>query len=344
MRTESLATLDTPTRDRVLARSYQLLISMAPMVPAIEHIFTASLAVCHFGPTYPLLVSPWLPLALCDALGRGPVSIVLPRGTRLRAMPRLLRGVSHVLLTPWKGEPLVVGSGSLLSVASELLLRSPLLVQEYVADTSAHTASVALPIADADDRTEAPSASLELSEVDISDTMASAGADITWSQPSPAPAHEQPEVGSAPAEALAIQRALDLSASIGAVQLVRLPRTSDEGTRGEATARWLPLCLHFGLPLSDVPTCDSACAAIASRRLFSNASMASHGASLAALLGRVEKCVSFGQIESVGHAPEEAVEMAEAEDVMSDEGAYPPTPLCFDGARLTQLGDVDELY
>ena len=72
--------------------------------------------------------------------------------------------MGHVLLTPWKGEPLVVGSGSLLSVASELLLRSPLLVQEYVADTSAHTASVALPIADADDRTEAPSASLELSE------------------------------------------------------------------------------------------------------------------------------------------------------------------------------------
>ena len=95
VRTESLATLDTPTRDRVLARSYQLLISMAPMVPAIEHIFTASLAVCHFGPTYPLLVSPWLPLALCDALGRGPVSIVLPRGTRLRAMPRLLRGVGR---------------------------------------------------------------------------------------------------------------------------------------------------------------------------------------------------------------------------------------------------------
>ena len=104
VRTESLAALDRTTRDRVLHRSYALLISMAPMVPAVEHIYTASLPVHHFGPSHPLQTSPWLLLALCQAMGRGARAAVLPRGSRLRALPRVLRGCSHILIVPWSGE------------------------------------------------------------------------------------------------------------------------------------------------------------------------------------------------------------------------------------------------
>ena len=345
VRTESLATLEPSTRDRVLARSYELLISMAPMVPSIEHIFTPSLAVAHFGPTYHLLVSPWVPIALCQAMGRGPVSFVLPRGTRLRALPRLLHGVSHVLLTPWKGEPLVIGTGSLLSVASELLLRSPLLVQEHVADVAALTASVALPLdsshdGGADERPASPGTS----EFDISDAMASGGAGGVQELRFDAhAAAAEDEEGSAAKEALALQRVLELDASIGIVQLVRLPRTG-EAPAGELKPRWLPLCVHFGLPLSDVQSCDAACAAIAAHKLFTAESIARHAAALSALLGRVEKCVSFAQLEMMEEEPEEDAMTADEELSLGDEGAYPPTPLLFDGAELRQLSDVAELY
>jgi hypothetical protein len=71
VRTESLATLDGATRARVLQRQYALLVSMAPMEPLCEHVYTAGLPVMHFGPTFSLLTSPWLQLALYTALGSG---------------------------------------------------------------------------------------------------------------------------------------------------------------------------------------------------------------------------------------------------------------------------------
>ena len=89
VRTESLATLDVQTRDRVLLRSYALLISMAPMEPVCEHIYTAELPISHFGPKFALLTSPWLQMHLYSALGCGPPSILLPRGSRLRVIPEV---------------------------------------------------------------------------------------------------------------------------------------------------------------------------------------------------------------------------------------------------------------
>ena len=44
-------------------------------------------------------------------------------------------------------------------------------------------------------------------------------------------------------------------------------------------------------PLSDVPRCETACDAIAARRLFAAESLAAHTAALAALLARVQATV-----------------------------------------------------
>ena len=161
VRTESLATLDGATRARVLQRQYALLVSMAPMEPLCEHVYTAGLPVMHFGPTFSLLTSPWLQLALYTALGCGPPSILLPRGARLRRVPEGLRPYSHLLLTPWGGEPAVTSTSHLLSVAAELLTRAPLLVQAYVADASAGTARLPMPVADA---AETPKAATNLGQ------------------------------------------------------------------------------------------------------------------------------------------------------------------------------------
>ena len=352
VRTESLATLDPSTRDRVLQRSYALLISMAPMVPSSEHIFTPSLDVHHFGPIFPLLTSPWLPLVLSEAVGRGPVSVVLPRGARLRALPRALRGCTHVLLVPWKGESLVVGVGSLLSVASELLLRSALLLQEHVADVAKHTASVALPLADdelaaATEAIGAPAAAEDSAEIEISVELDLSNATGEASPPArpekkvsaaTAGAKMIADEDSARAEALALQRALGLGASIGVVQLVRLPRAKE--------ARWLPMGVDFGLPLSDAPTCEAACAAIAARRLFASESLAQHAASLGSLVERVQRCVSAAQFnspEGEEEADSDDEAMLEEEEAAVDE-ASPPRPLLFDGTRLQQLREVLDLY
>ena len=59
--------------------------------------YGAALPVHHFGPSHPLHTSPWLLLALSQALGRGARAVVLPRGARLRALPRVLRGVQGTL-------------------------------------------------------------------------------------------------------------------------------------------------------------------------------------------------------------------------------------------------------
>ena len=370
VRTESLASMSTATRDRVLVRSYALLISMAPMVPAAELIFTPSLPVAHLGPTYALLASPWLPIAVCEAMGRGPVAVVLPRGTRLRALPRALRGCTHVRIVPWAGEPLVVAVSSILSVVSELLLRSPLLVQEYVADATASTASVALPITDeangdhrpgsgpagsdggpegyrhgdvlnngAGDGTgnAPPTATGEAHRPsDLSDgggaNGAGAGATAPVAAPVAAPASASAAAGPpAHDEALALQRALGLEYSIGRVELVRALR--------DGGAVWLPTGIHFGLALSNVHMCRAACEAISSRQLFTLTNLEKHASSLAALLARVERCV-----ERCASAVQCSDGEAMADEVGEDEDEPSPScPLFFDGTQLLKLGQVSEL-
>ena len=92
--------------------------------PALDHLD-------HLGPSSPLLTSPWLQLYLFHTGAAGPPSLVLRRGTRLRAIPRSLRGYADVALTPWGGETAHVKTSSLLSVACDMLLRAPLLLQAH---------------------------------------------------------------------------------------------------------------------------------------------------------------------------------------------------------------------
>lgn len=361
VRTESLSTLDNATRDRVLSRSYCLLISMAPMVPAIEHIYSHALPIHHFGPTHRLLTSPWLMLSIWAAMGRGPRCVVLPKGTRLRVLPRALLGCSFALVVPWVGEPMSVAVGSLLSLVAELLLRTPLLLQAHVAPSAEsggggrgrakpdRVVSVALPVgvptAAADGRGE------QAEEVEQQEGE---GADVEAY-------HEDEEAGSARAAALAVQRAFFLDHTIGTLTLVQLPLASSEvdsaesggvaaegrpdaatkGVEEERSTRmhWVPTALHFGLPLSDVPTVQAAFAAIAQRKLLGEASLQSHAKALDSLLASVRSCAKIavdpdaggdepgleekGGSDAVGLLPEDA-----------DDDAYPEIPLVFDGTVL----------
>ena len=278
MRTESLATLDGATRARVLQRQYALLVSMAPMEPLCEHVYTAGLPVMHFGPTFSLLTSPWLQLALYTALGCGPPSILLPRGARLRRVPEGLRPYSHLLLTPWGGEPNVTSTSHLLSVAAELLTRAPLLVQAYVADASAGTARLPMPVADAAETLESPPAAtpspaMPTGEGSTRTDTEAEGAHEDAHEGDHDGAHEgahedASRYGEGPhAAARRVMHALGLESSIGMLQLVRVQAAADAG--GPPSTAWVPLMLHFGLPLCDVPTCEAVCAQVRQRLLFS---------------------------------------------------------------------------
>ena len=302
VRTESLATLDGATRARVLQRQYALLVSMAPMEPLCEHVYTAGLPVMHFGPTFSLLTSPWLQLALYTALGCGPPSILLPRGARLRRVPEGLRPYSHLLLTPWGGEPTVTSTSHLLSVAAELLTRAPLLVQAYVADASAGTARLPMPVADAAETPKAatnlghnlgriadapetprlesppaatPSPAMPTGEGSTRTDTEAEGAHEDAHEGAHDGAHEGAHEdasraggGEGPhAAARRVMHALGLESSIGMLQLVRVQAATDAG--GPPSTAWVPLMLHFGLPLCDVPTCEAVCAQVRQRLLFS---------------------------------------------------------------------------
>ena len=300
VRTESLATLDGATRARVLQRQYALLISMAPMEPLCEHVYTAGLPVTHFGPTFSLLTSPWFQLALYTALGCGPPSILLPRGTRLRRVPDGLRLYSHLLLTPWGGEPVVSSTSHLLSVAADLLTRAPLLVQAYVADASAGTARLPMPVADAPETpkaaanlgqnlgqiADAPEAPLlEAPPAALPSLAIPTGEGITRAETESDGAHDGASRGEGPhaaasgahedasrgegphAAARRVMHALGLESSIGMLQLVHVHAKAEAG--GPPRTAWVPLMMHFGLPLCDVPTCEAVCAQVRQRLLCS---------------------------------------------------------------------------
>ena len=288
VRTESLATLDGATRARVLQRQYALLISMAPMEPLCEHVYTAGLPVTHFGPTFSLLTSPWFQLALYTALGCGPPSILLPRGTRLRRVPDGLRLYSHLLLTPWGGEPVVSSTSHLLSVAADLLTRAPLLVQAYVADASAGTARLPMPVADAPETpkaaanlgqnlgqiADAPEAPLlEAPPAALPSLAIPTGEGITRTETESDGAHEDASRGEGPhAAARRVMHALGLESSIGMLQLVHLQLDhvhAKAEAGGPPRTAWVPLMMHFGLPLCDVPTCEAVCAQVRQRLLCS---------------------------------------------------------------------------
>jgi hypothetical protein len=343
------------------------------MVPSSEHIFTAPLTAAQFGPTYPLLVSPWLSLAIWAHLRRGPRAVVLPRGARLSALPRVLRGCSHLQLVPWSGEAHVVAVGDLLSVVAELLLRSAVLVHEHAPDARA-VANVALPLTD-DADTDADVSDADFSDVDGNadaadpadaadsadaadaadaadgpDTAAVDVSDASATAPAAAPAEpapaDPPSADPARSEALAVQKSLALSHSVGIVKLVRLPRPAAAcggvASEGARSCRWLPLCIDFGLPLATPEACEAACAAMAARHLFADESLRRHAAAIEGLRALVERCVADTWREVMAEEGGAADEEEESDGERA--AASPPTPLLFDGTRLCQLREAADLY
>lgn len=83
LRCESLASLDDESRQRVLAKNYSVLFSMAPYNSSGDTLNSppvTSDAPFHVGPALPEMNSPWFKFFLYDLIGQGPPSLILPKG------------------------------------------------------------------------------------------------------------------------------------------------------------------------------------------------------------------------------------------------------------------------
>uniref|UniRef100_A0A915CDR7 Protein FAM91A1 n=1 Tax=Parascaris univalens TaxID=6257 RepID=A0A915CDR7_PARUN len=129
IRGESLLSLDHATRLRLISKTYRLLVSMAPLCAEACPLSTPS--VPHFGPAVAEVCSSWFRLYIYTILGEGPVSMYIPKGTRLCSLPRVFWTSSRLLLTTAAHEPVIVSIDCCLSTLNDTLQTHAVFLQEY---------------------------------------------------------------------------------------------------------------------------------------------------------------------------------------------------------------------
>ncbi|CAP36989.2 Protein CBG19722 [Caenorhabditis briggsae] len=138
VRGESLYTLDAKSRQRVLAKSYGILVAMAPL--CIEACAIPINSVPFIGPPNPETCSPWFRLSIYSACSSGPSSVFLPHGTRLLTLPRLLQNQigsknCRILVSSAKHEPHIITAQNALFALNDMLVYSSIFVQSVPPDS-----------------------------------------------------------------------------------------------------------------------------------------------------------------------------------------------------------------
>ncbi|KAI5636116.1 hypothetical protein NE865_11215 [Phthorimaea operculella] len=137
LRCEALHALHHHQRARLLTTKYRLAISTAPLCREARAGAAAG-ALPHIGPAPQEATTPWMRLYLYHVAGYGPPTLLLTKGTFLRAVPRLLLGYSRLLVVWWGAETALEGaatvSGALpaagaLAAANTALRRGPVMLQ-----------------------------------------------------------------------------------------------------------------------------------------------------------------------------------------------------------------------
>lgn len=126
---------------------FRLLVSMAPLSREVSPV--TSYAPPHLGPAVPEVNSTWFKLYLYHMTGYGPPSLLLPKGTVLKQLPRLFLGFSRLLVTTWCQEPTVLNVSNIMHVNSALQYSS-VLIQAYGVMSPAETIIIPFPIEDKD--------------------------------------------------------------------------------------------------------------------------------------------------------------------------------------------------
>ncbi|EYB82835.1 hypothetical protein Y032_0349g3190 [Ancylostoma ceylanicum] len=129
LRGESLLSLDKESLIRVLAKSYGIVVSMAPL--SCDACTVPSSSLPFIGPPVPEACSPWMRLAIYLATGSGPASVYIPKGTRLSRLPPAIAHSPRLLVTSTSHEPQHMPTHNALIALNDILLTTPLFVQQY---------------------------------------------------------------------------------------------------------------------------------------------------------------------------------------------------------------------
>ena len=92
LRCESLAGLDDESKQRILAKNYSILISMAPLSGPGDFNNSPPItcdAPFHFGPAIPEINSVWFKLYLYKMIEDGSACLLIPHGHRINTLPEV---------------------------------------------------------------------------------------------------------------------------------------------------------------------------------------------------------------------------------------------------------------
>ncbi|KAI6179463.1 Protein FAM91A1 [Aphelenchoides besseyi] len=128
IRGESLLNLDERARQRMIQKSYRLLLSMTPI--SSEACAFSQVIIPHIGCPVVEMASPWFRLYVYNLIKNGPTSLYISLGTCLRTLPKQLKA-KRLITTSGNHEPIVLLADSSLVQLSENLLSSSIFVQEY---------------------------------------------------------------------------------------------------------------------------------------------------------------------------------------------------------------------
>jgi len=134
LRYESLSSLDSVIRQRVIERNYHILISMAPI--SAETLYSPFNSIDFLGPCLQEMNSVWMKFYLYQLIGNGPPSLLLPKGSRLNQLPICLRQFEKFLITTWNHEPTYISNVNILLSINDALLHSAVLIQGYTLNGS----------------------------------------------------------------------------------------------------------------------------------------------------------------------------------------------------------------
>jgi len=147
VRCESLQSLDQNTLSRLLHKNYSLLVCMAPLTHQLRVLGSPSMCPPVLGPGLPEVASSWFKLYLYSLCGQGPPSLLVPKGWKVRCLPRPLASSSTLLITTWGHEATEVPTIGALSMLQDALHHSPVLLQLFSSgDQKAKTKHIAFPI------------------------------------------------------------------------------------------------------------------------------------------------------------------------------------------------------
>lgn len=134
LRCESLASLDEDSRQRILAKNYSVLFSMAPYSSSGD-AYNSPPITCnspyHIGPAIPEMNSVWFKFYLYELTGNGPCSVLIPKGHLLSSLPKKFLNYDKFMITTWGHDPIFTYHSNLLITLNDAIVHGPILVECY---------------------------------------------------------------------------------------------------------------------------------------------------------------------------------------------------------------------